>query len=345
MQIPIENVYFLLCYAWDKLEEKDIVDVDPIESTTLVDLFARVLISGTNQLVRRGFDRGYVLHTDVTSRLKGRILFHQNAGRIGRSAALPCAFDEFSHDVLHNRILKSTMEGLTRADGVSPAHTETLARYCRLLSDVDDIELTSRVFGQVQLHRGNQFYRFLLHVCEILHENLLVSEREGRSRFRDFLRDDRQMAVLFENFVRNFYRQHQSETGLQAGRENIKWRWVASDELSERLLPKMQTDVSLVSAGRKIILECKYTPEATKRHYDAEKLRSAHLYQVHAYMHNLSDAAFHGRCDAIILYPSMGEQLSAVYKDGLQSVSIRTINLDQPWPAIHSDLVRLVGLN
>ena len=50
MEIPIQNIYFLLCYAWDKLEERDLVDVDPVGITGLVDLFSRVLITGTNHL-------------------------------------------------------------------------------------------------------------------------------------------------------------------------------------------------------------------------------------------------------------------------------------------------------
>ena len=45
-------------------------------------------------------------------------------------------------------------------------------------------------------------------LCALIHHNLLVSETRGRSRFRDFTRDRRQMAVLFENFVRNFYKKH-----------------------------------------------------------------------------------------------------------------------------------------
>ena len=58
MDIPIQNIYYLLCYAWDKLAERDIVDVQPIDQTTLTDLFAQVLINGTHHLVKRGFDRG-----------------------------------------------------------------------------------------------------------------------------------------------------------------------------------------------------------------------------------------------------------------------------------------------
>ena len=38
-KIPIQNIYYLLCYAWNRLEERDIVDVSGIDSTNLVDLF------------------------------------------------------------------------------------------------------------------------------------------------------------------------------------------------------------------------------------------------------------------------------------------------------------------
>ena len=224
MNIPIQNIYYLLCYAWDKLEEKEVVDVDPIESTSLADLFARVLISGTNHLVKRGFDRGYVAEHEWTGRLRGRILF-QEAIRMNRikSGRLPCSFDELSYDVLHNQILKATMRRLIRSQRVATESSEGLAQLCRLFSEIRDIELTNRVFGQVQLYRNNQFYDFLLRICQLIHKNMLVSERAGTSKFMDFVRDERQMAVLFEDFVRNFYRIH---TDYKVKREDIYWRWV-----------------------------------------------------------------------------------------------------------------------
>ena len=55
--IPIQNIYFLLCYAWNQLEEKDVVEINPEDSTALQDLFARVLAGGVQYLIRRGFDR------------------------------------------------------------------------------------------------------------------------------------------------------------------------------------------------------------------------------------------------------------------------------------------------
>jgi 5-methylcytosine-specific restriction enzyme subunit McrC len=340
VEIPIQNIYFLLCYAWDKLAEKDIVGVDPIESTSLIDLFGRVLATGTSHLVRRGFDRGDVMSTEWTSRPKGRLLFDESPRRFGMTATLPCGFDELSYDVLHNRILKATMRRLILVEMLSRTTTETLARMCRLLSDVDDIELTSRLFGQVQLYRSNSSYDFLLKVCELIHRNLLVSEASGHGKFRDFMRDEGQMAIVYEQFIRNFYRRH---TSFRVKREDIRWQWVPADDAARRLLPKMQTDVNLTSSHPKIIIECKYSPEAVKMHYDAEKLRAAHLYQVHAYLNNLSTEALANSCEVMLLYPGVGVSLAASYTDKGRRVSIRTIDLNQPWQRIHEDLLALVA--
>lgn len=341
MNIPIQNIYYLLCYAWDKLAEKDIVDVQPLDQTSLADLFAQVLINGTRHLVRRGFDRGYVLHHEWTSRLKGRLCFQEAVTRgMPRTSTLPCEFDELSHDVLHNQILKATMSRLMRMRGLAPELAGGLAQLRRLLSGVRDIELTSRLFGQVQLHRNNQFYDFLLKVCELSFRNLLPTERSGASQFRDFIRDERQMAVLFEDFVRNFYR---IETAYRVKREDIYWRWIAADQVAHGLLPKMQTDISLTSATRKIIIDCKFTPEATKRHYEAEKLRSSHLFQIHAYLDNLPEGELTDTCEAMLLYPTVDAALAASYMDRGRRISIRTINLDQRWQGIHADLLAIVA--
>ncbi len=148
MNIPIQNIYYLLCYAWDKLQEKDVVAVEAIDSNTLGELFARVLINGTNHIIKRGFDRGYVSQHERTSRLRGRIDFQEavacNSMMAGR---LPCDFDELSYDILHNRILKATMRRLIRTPKMPTECSEGLTRLCRMFSDIEDIELTFQHSG------------------------------------------------------------------------------------------------------------------------------------------------------------------------------------------------------
>ena len=41
MAIPIQNIYYLLCYAWNKLDEKEKVQVDIENSTQLLDFVCK----------------------------------------------------------------------------------------------------------------------------------------------------------------------------------------------------------------------------------------------------------------------------------------------------------------
>lgn len=342
LNIPIQNIYYLLCYAWDKLTEQDMVEVSAEDATSLANLFARVLITGTHHLLKRGFDRGYVAHHEWTGRLRGRIDFAEAIRRNTRSARLPCEFDDLSYNVLHSCILKATMRCLLRAEGLEFENHEGLVRLVRALNEVEDIELNSRLFGKVELHRNNQFYDFLLKVCELTHRNLLVSEKPGASEFKDFVRDHRQMAALFERFVFHFLRQH---TRFAVAREDIRWRWTPANAGADGLLPKMQTDISLTSADRKLIIDCKFTPEATQHHHEAEKLRSAHLYQINAYMDNL-EGKFADTCEMMLLYPAAdpaaARRFPAEFVHRDHRIRICTINLNQPWQGIHNGLLALV---
>ena len=73
MEIPVANIYYLLCYASNKLEESETIKVDPTQCTELVDLFARVLISGLDHLLKKGIDRGYVVHSEESRVLRGKL--------------------------------------------------------------------------------------------------------------------------------------------------------------------------------------------------------------------------------------------------------------------------------
>lgn len=62
MAIPLENVYYLLCYAWNRLDARDRVDVSAVPGNRIENLLAKVLIEGTAHLLRSGLDRSYVFH-------------------------------------------------------------------------------------------------------------------------------------------------------------------------------------------------------------------------------------------------------------------------------------------
>lgn len=294
---------------------------------------------GVQFLIRRGFDRGYVLHAEDTARLRGRIDFNLSMKRqLFLRGRMRCEFDEMSYDVLHNRILKTTIANLLYTDGVDDKQKERLGEYVRYLNPVTSIRISPREFRRVQLHNGNHYYRFLLNICELIYESLLPTEETGHSYFRDFIRDENRMPHVFEQFVRNFYMIEQSTYKVSRSRID----WVTADKEEESYLPKMETDVTLECPDRKIILDCKYYREAFQSHYDSRKFRSENLYQLFAYLKNKEVDPGWEDCEGILLYPVVSEPFRHEFELHGHPVRVVSINLNQDWDGIKEELLELV---
>jgi len=282
LKIPIENIYYLLCYAWNKLDEGKSVDVTTIDSTNLLDLFAKVLIGGLSHLFKRGLDRGYITFSEDSRYIKGKICFPPMIKRnLKAKARAHCEHDELSYNVLHNQILKTIIHILIFHESLDENLRNQLLGFYRKLHEINKAPLNRAIFSRVQLHRNNAFYDFLLKICELIWENTLVSEKSGKSRFRDFIQDEKKMAYVFEEFVRNFYKIEKSE--YKVGREDILWDMKPLDDYSESYLPKMVTDISIERSDSKAIIDTKYYKETLSKHYDREKIHSGHLLQLYGY--------------------------------------------------------------
>lgn len=339
-EIPIQNIYYLLCYAWNFLEERDLVDVSAMESPKLVDLFARILTTGTQRLIHRGFDKGYLPNAEATASLRGKINFNVTLKQnLLQNAKAFCEFDEFSYNVLHNRILKTTIEKLYQTDDLSKETKDKLFDTLRWLREVEPVHLTSQTFRRVQLHRNNQFYVFLMNICELVYENLLADEKSGRNRFRDFLRDEKKMNSLFENFVFNFYRKR---TNYNVCQMLIEWNAESKDDSHLQFLPKMRTDVTIECPTRKIILDCKYYSNTFQTYYEKESIHSSNLYQIFAYVKNKEIEKDWENCEGILLYPTVSESYDLNYDIQGHLIRIYTLNLNQDWQHIEKDLLTLI---
>lgn len=197
------------------LEEKDtLADVDALDSTDLLDLFARVLVNGTRRLLHRGLDRGYLPHEDEFPGVRGKLLVTQTLRRdLLRHRRTACAWDELDYDTLPNRILKTTLERFRDATTFDKRTRAEVHDLLRWLTPVQPIELRAEHFRRVQLHRNNRIYNFLLHICEFIHEEWLPDERGGGRRFRDFIRDGLHALLI----VRSPDDQRRHEVNIQHG--------------------------------------------------------------------------------------------------------------------------------
>lgn len=343
MEIPIENIYYLLCYAWNKLDEKDIVKVDASDSTSILNLFSRVLISGLTHLFKRGIDREYVNKKFDIKGIKGRVNFNESIKRNLFSYCMAnCEYDELDNNVLHNKIIKATIYNLIRTEKIENEYIEELLIFYNRFKDIDNINVSDNDFSRVRLHRNNYFYDFLLKICYLIKDNLLVSEKKGESKFKNFLQDERKMGLLFEEFLRNFFKLEQKK--YKVFRENIFWNIQTFDSKAYDYLPIMQTDISLESEKKKIIIDAKYYKETLKMHYDKEKINSANLYQLSSYLENIEiKGGININCEGILVYPTIDKSLDLKYKKGEHLLKIKTIDLNQPWKDIHNDLIDIIN--
>jgi 5-methylcytosine-specific restriction enzyme subunit McrC len=346
MKIPIQNIYYLLSYAWNKLPESRTVEVSPSDYESLEELFAKVLVNGSNHLFKKGLERQYQEKADTIPGIKGKVIFGEslkkNTFRRGMSV---CEFDEFSHNFLHNQIIKSTIHRLIRFPSLGKEINKELWAAFWRFENVDVIPLTINHFKQVRIHRNNQFYSFLISICRLIFENTVINEETGTYFFKDFTRDEKKMAFLFESFVRNFYKSELSN--FSVGSENISWEAKPIGNSDSSFLPLMRTDISLESSNRKIIIDTKFYSQTLDKRFDTEKIKSANLYQLYAYLRNIEykeKSRLNEVADGILLYPTIQKEYDQTYQMGSHRVKIVTVNLDQEWRKIHERLIDILKI-
>ncbi len=350
--IPILNVYYLLCYAWGRVQERDTRRLATLGGlSTVQDLLGKVLAGGVFHLFRRGIDRGYVERREDLVGIRGKLAVSETAKRAlrarGRAA---CDFEELSVDTPPNRIMRTSLHGLLggRVALHREVRSDVRAAY-RRLDGVSRTRLTRNTFGQVQLGGDRRLYQFLLSVCRLLYESSVVDEKTGRTTFRDFRRDEATMWALFEEFVTGFYEREQRVYGVNpGGTRRIHWaEGRAEDDANRARIPVMTADVILESSERRIILDTKYYRDALARGRGSGtgKLHSGNLYQLLAYLRN-RQAGNPGRPkhEGILLYPEAGKPLRAdIRLEGFR-IQARTVNLDRDWRQIHREMLATIGL-
>lgn len=342
--IPIENIYYLLCYAWNKLEEKDRVSISIEDKTDMLDLLAKVLVSGTKILLKRGIEKSYITITHEIAGVKGKLELFETVKRgILKNQRTYCTMDEFSSNILSNQLLISTFYRLLHTQELDREIKGELKRLIWMFSGIEPIEIQHSHFRQVRLHRNNKFYGFLLNVSQLIYENSLPTELPGEWRFIDFIRNEKKMNQLFETFLRNFYRKHLS--GWHISSPAITWQLVPEDEKAVVHLPRMLTDITLESPDEKIIIDAKYYWQTMTENYEHQKIHSGNLYQIFSYLINQrGDNEKTRKTRGILLYPTIDQEYDLHYTFEGHPIQIKTVNLNQHWRGIEKRLVGIIDI-
>ncbi len=347
--VPLATLYYLLCYAWNRLPEP--AGWAPGGAAPFhrpLELLTQLLLQATRRLLRAGLPLAFEEQVEVLGTLRGRIELGPSLARglLPQGRAV-CRFVELGPDAPLARLLAATLAALAVRPSLPVALRREVQHLRRRLPGNPagpPAAPTAALLEALRRQRPAGEAAFALHLCELIWRHALpVPGTLGRSRVVDFRRDEALMARLFEQFVRNFYRREQRRYRVFA--ETIAWQVTDAAPAALDLLPTMLTDTTLESPARKIILDTKYYAAALRPRYDRQRLIAPHLYQLYAYLQNQRPAPGQA-LEGILLYPAApapAAPLDARYTLGGRPVRVATLDLHQPWPSIAADLLALVA--
>jgi 5-methylcytosine-specific restriction enzyme subunit McrC len=344
-EIPIQNLYYLFCYAWRHFRSGAAIDVGRIENPTIPNLLATVLINGTRHILRRGLDRGFCLQWDDLSSLRGKIEISETIKRnLALKTQAHCSYDEFLTDTPVNQILKASLRSLIAVGELDQELRIELRQLARNFGEVSNTRMGLSQFRQVHIHRNNRIYDFLMHVCQLVYESTLPEQDQRGGKFKNVLDDEVRMGAVFEEFVRNFLKSEQS--GFSVKREEIAWDAMDIGGDGTQRLPRMITDITLRSPERTIVIDTKFYKRTLSKsqHGDIAKIHSENLYQIYAYIRNMENREGpDSEAEGILLYPTVDQAVDLAYEIQGHRIRVKTLNLSQDWPDIRSELLQLIA--
>lgn len=334
--IRVQNIYYMLAYAFQILHEQGYKDVAVEDFQNAAELLSAILCRGVTVQIKRGLGKQYLTKEEPLSSPRGKIEVSESIKTQAiRKKQLVCAYDEFSVDAYTNRIIKTTMEFLLKAN-ISKGRKKELRKLLIFFDEVSTLD-KHNINWNLQFDRNNQTYRMLIAICQLVMKGLLQTNADGTTRIMDYL-DEQTMPKLYEKFILGYFQREHPE--LKAYSPQIDWQL---DDGFKTMLPTMQSDIVIrnTKAKKTLIIDAKYYSHNTqiKAPYMTNTIHSGNLYQIFTYVKNwaaepdetVSGMLLYARTDDVI-QPGNRYQMSG------NQISVRTLDLHCDFTVIAAQL-------
>ena len=197
-KIGIPQVLSLACYAIGKVKFQP-EDFGFQEEYALPDALAIALTSHARRAFARGLLHGYRTEEEALYTVRGRIRFdEQLRRRFGVPLPVEVRYDEFTDDVLANRLVKAAAYRLGRAHLRSARARGELGWLAAMLEEVSLVEFPPKGVPSVRYDRLNEHYRGVVELSRLILRHGEFEAGRGAVRATGFLMD---MNVVFQEFV------------------------------------------------------------------------------------------------------------------------------------------------
>ena len=132
--IKIQNIYYMLAYAFQVLHEDSYRKISIEEFDDVESLLAAILAKGIANQIKRGLGCEYISVEDSLRSPRGKLSISSSIKeRTIQSKRLVCEYDELSENVYINQILKTTALLLIKHENVNLAQKKGIKKSHALL--------------------------------------------------------------------------------------------------------------------------------------------------------------------------------------------------------------------
>ncbi len=324
--IPNENIYQMLCYIFDELEEETIGAIEQQSYTNLAELLSELLLRSTYRQLRSGLFRDYVSFSEPLSRAKGKIDMNRSIKlKTQLSRQLYCDYDEFSTDNMYNQIIKSTLLFIIRQGRVGAPMRKRIKDLLFSFHDISELKLRSVAWEGIRFHKDKFAYRTLIGLCYLLYKGLEEDEENERIFFKE-----KELIHLYEKFLRHFYMKENPKLHISYQRKQRSNEVEEND--SER---SFLVDMTLRYKKHKMIVSSHYFTEMLVR---SEDNKSFILEQVSRLFISVKRSKM-DKVSAAFIYPSVTEHYFDTYPIEGYAICVGAIDFTLPFEHIRQQLL------
>ena len=338
--IPVKNIYYMLAYAFQVLNEDGYKSVATEQFNNVADLCSAILCRGVSLQLKKGLGREYISETEMLSGLRGRIDITES---IKTQAMLRrqmvCTYDEFSVNTYKNQVIKTTMLKLLHVD-IDKKRKKEIKKLLVFFDEVNELDVYSIQWNQ-QYSKNDQTYRMLIAVCYLVLKGLLQTTSNGSVKMMDFI-DEQRMCRLYEKFILEYYRKEHPE--ITANASQIPW--IVDDGVKD-MLPIMQSDIMLSKENQVLIIDAKYYKNTMQTQFEKQTLHSGNLYQIFTYVKN-KEAELEDKQHEVagmLMYAKTDEDIVPDNKYSMSGnkIYVRTLDLNCDFLTIREQLDSIVA--
>lgn len=269
-KIEIPKLLSLACYAIGKVEFRP-EDFDFPDECALPDALALALVSCARRAFSGGLLHGYRVQEETLPTVRGRIRFdEQLRRRFGASFPVEAQYDEFTADILANRLVKAATHRLGGMRLRSPQARRGVGWVADMLDGVS-LQFPPGNIPQVSFDRLNEHYRRVVELSRLILHHSAFEAGRGAVRASGLLMN---MNVVFQEFVTQSLREALgvSEYTLKSDRGS------GNHTLDCMAQVKLRPDLTWQEGG-----SCRFVGDVKYKNATGRRIPNADLYQMLAY--------------------------------------------------------------